>query len=383
MLEQPLSSETNTNKKINLMDLTRQQMREFFAELGEKPFRADQLVKWIYHFGEDNFDNMTNINKKLREKLKAVAEIKAPEVAVEQRSADGTIKWAMQVGEQQVETVYIPEADRATLCVSSQVGCALACTFCSTAQQGFNRNLTVSEIIGQVWRASKIIGNFGVTGVRPITNVVMMGMGEPLLNVANVVPAMEIMLDDFAYGLSKRRVTLSTSGVVPALDMLRDKIDVALAISLHAPNDELRDEIMPINKKYNIKMLMDSVHRYLEVSNANHGKVTIEYVLLDHVNDGTEHAHQLAQVLKNTPCKINLIPWNPFTEAPYGKSSNSRVDRFQKTLMEYGFTVIVRKTRGDDIDAACGQLAADVIDRTKRTAMKRKFGEGIDVKAVN
>ena len=382
MLEQPLLSETNT-KKINLMDLTRQQMREFFAELDEKPFRADQLVKWIYHFGEDNFDNMTNINKKLREKLKAVAEIKAPEVAVEQRSADGTIKWAMQVGEQQVETVYIPEADRATLCVSSQVGCALACTFCSTAQQGFNRNLTVSEIIGQVWRASKIIGSFGVTGVRPITNVVMMGMGEPLLNVANVVPAMEIMLDDFAYGLSKRRVTLSTSGVVPALDMLRDKIDVALAISLHAPNDELRDEIMPINKKYNIKMLMDSVHRYLEVSNANHGKVTIEYVLLDHVNDGTEHAHQLAQVLKNTPCKINLIPWNPFPEAPYGKSSNSRVDRFQKTLMEYGFTVIVRKTRGDDIDAACGQLAGDVIDRTKRTAMKRKFGEGIDVKAVN
>ena len=241
----------------------------------------------------------------------------------------------------------------------------------------------MSEIIGQVWRASKIIGNFGVTGVRPITNVVMMGMGEPLLNVANVVPAMEIMLDDFAYGLSKRRVTLSTSGVVPALDMLRDKIDVALAISLHAPNDELRDEIMPINKKYNIKMLMDSVHRYLEVSNANHGKVTIEYVLLDHVNDGTEHAHQLAKVLKNTPCKINLIPWNPFPEAPYGKSSNSRVDRFQKTLMEYGFTVIVRKTRGDDIDAACGQLAGDVIDRTKRTAMKRKFGEGIDVKAVN
>lgn len=371
------------SKKINLMDLTRQQMRDFFQELGEKPFRADQLVKWIYHFGEDNFDNMTNINKKLREKLKAVAEIKAPEVAVEQRSSDGTIKWAMQVGDQQIETVYIPEADRATLCVSSQVGCALACTFCSTAQQGFNRNLTVSEIIGQVWRASKIIGNFGVTGVRPITNVVMMGMGEPLLNMNNVIPAMEIMLDDFAYGLSKRRVTLSTSGVVPALDMMREKIDVALAISLHAPNDELRDEIMPINKKYNIKMLMDSVHKYLEVSNANHGKVTIEYVLLDHVNDGTEHAHQLAEVLKNTPCKINLIPWNPFPEAPYGKSSNSRVDRFQKTLMEYGFTVIVRKTRGDDIDAACGQLAGEVIDRTKRTAMKRKFGQGIEVTAVN
>lgn len=370
-------------KKINLMDLTRQQMREFFKELGEKPFRADQLVKWIYHFGEDNFDNMTNINKKLREKLKAVAEIKAPEVAVEQRSADGTIKWAMQVGEQQVETVYIPEADRATLCVSSQVGCALACTFCSTAQQGFNRNLTVSEIIGQVWRASKIIGNFGVTGIRPITNVVMMGMGEPLLNVANVVPAMEIMLDDFAYGLSKRRVTLSTSGVVPALDNLSKMIDVALAISLHAPNDELRDEIVPINKKYNIKTLIDSVNRYLSVSNANHGKVTIEYVMLDHVNDDVEHAHQLADVLKNTPCKINLIPWNPFPEAPYAKSSNTRIDRFQKTLMEYGFTVIIRKTRGDDIDAACGQLAGDVIDRTKRTAMKRQFGQNIGVTEVN
>lgn len=367
-------------KKINLMNLTRQQMREFFKELGEKPFRADQLVKWIYHFGEDNFDNMTNINKKLRDKLKQVAEIKAPEVAVEQRSADGTIKWAMQVGDQQVETVYIPEADRATLCVSSQVGCALACTFCSTAQQGFNRNLTVSEIIGQVWRASKIIGNFGVTGVRPITNVVMMGMGEPLLNVANVVPAMEIMLDDFAYGLSKRRVTLSTSGVVPALDKLSEMIDVALAISLHAPNDELRDEIVPINKKYNIKMLIDSVNRYLSVSNANHGKVTIEYVMLDHVNDSVEHAHQLAQVLKNTPSKINLIPWNPFPKAPYAKSSNTRIDRFQKTLMEYGFTVIIRKTRGDDIDAACGQLAGDVIDRTKRTAQKKQFGQEIAVR---
>ncbi|RDE86950.1 bifunctional tRNA (adenosine(37)-C2)-methyltransferase TrmG/ribosomal RNA large subunit methyltransferase RlmN [Aggregatibacter aphrophilus] len=381
MLEQPIANAASADvaKKVNLMNLTRAQMREFFAELGEKPFRADQLVKWIYHFGEDNFDNMTNLNKKLREKLKSVAEIKAPEVAVEQRSADGTIKWAMQVGDQQVETVYIPEADRATLCVSSQVGCALACTFCSTAQQGFNRNLTVSEIIGQVWRASKIIGNFGVTGVRPITNVVMMGMGEPLLNVANVVPAMEIMLDDFAYGLSKRRVTLSTSGVVPALDNLSKMIDVALAISLHAPNDELRDEIVPLNKKYNIKTLIDSVNRYLSVSNANHGKVTIEYVMLDHINDHVEHAHQLAEVLKNTPCKINLIPWNPFPEAPYAKSSNTRIDRFQKTLMEYGLTVIVRKTRGDDIDAACGQLAGDVIDRTKRTTQKKRFGQGIAV----
>ncbi|WP_373777819.1 bifunctional tRNA (adenosine(37)-C2)-methyltransferase TrmG/ribosomal RNA large subunit methyltransferase RlmN [Glaesserella sp.] len=366
-------------EKINLLNLNRQQMRELFAEMGEKPFRADQLMKWIYHFGEDNFDNMTNINKVLREKLKRIAEIKAPEVAVEQRSSDGTIKWAMWVGDQQIETVYIPEDDRATLCVSSQVGCALACTFCSTAQQGFNRNLSVSEIIGQVWRASKIIGNFGVTGVRPITNVVMMGMGEPLLNMNNVIPSMEIMLDDFAYGLSKRRVTLSTSGVVPALDKMREQIDVALAISLHAPNDDLRNELVPINKKYNIKMLIDSVNKYLEVSNANHGKVTIEYVMLNQVNDGVEHAHQLAEVLKNTPSKINLIPWNPFPEAPYAKSSNTRIDRFQKTLMEYGFTVTVRKTRGDDIDAACGQLAGDVIDRTKRTLEKRKFGEGIAI----
>lgn len=372
-------STQSKQEKINLLNLNRQEMRELFAEMGEKPFRADQLMKWIYHFGEDNFDNMTNINKVLREKLKNIAEIKAPEVAVEQRSADGTIKWAMQVGDQQIETVYIPEDDRATLCVSSQVGCALACTFCSTAQQGFNRNLSVSEIIGQVWRASKIIGNFGVTGVRPITNVVMMGMGEPLLNMNNVIPAMEIMLDDFAYGLSKRRVTLSTSGVVPALDKMREQIDVALAISLHAPNDALRDEIVPINKKYNIKMLIDSVNKYLAVSNANHGKVTIEYVMLNQVNDSVEHAHQLADVLKNTPSKINLIPWNPFPEAPYAKSSNTRIDRFQKTLMEYGFTVTVRKTRGDDIDAACGQLAGDVIDRTKRTMEKRKFGENIAI----
>lgn len=372
---------SETKEKINLLNLNRQQMRELFAEMGEKPFRADQLMKWIYHFGEDNFDNMTNINKVLREKLKKIAEIKAPEVAVEQRSSDGTIKWAMWVGDQQIETVYIPEDDRATLCVSSQVGCALACTFCSTAQQGFNRNLSVSEIIGQVWRASKIIGNFGVTGVRPITNVVMMGMGEPLLNMNNVIPAMEIMLDDFAYGLSKRRVTLSTSGVVPALDKMREMIDVALAISLHAPNDELRNELIPLNKKYNIAMLIESINKYLEVSNANHGKVTIEYVMLNQVNDSVEHAHQLAEVLKNTPSKINLIPWNPFPEAPYAKSSNTRIDRFQKTLMEYGFTVTVRKTRGDDIDAACGQLAGDVIDRTKRTMEKRKFGENIAVNA--
>ncbi|MEW7864286.1 bifunctional tRNA (adenosine(37)-C2)-methyltransferase TrmG/ribosomal RNA large subunit methyltransferase RlmN [Aeromonas diversa] len=363
--------------KTNLLDLDRDALRAFFVEMGEKPFRADQVMKWIYHFGCDDFDQMTNVNKVLRERLKAIAEIRAPEISREQRSADGTIKWALQVGDQEVETVYIPEEDRATLCVSSQVGCALECKFCSTAQQGFNRNLRVSEIIGQVWRAAKVVG-----GKRPITNVVMMGMGEPLLNLANVVPAMKLMLDDYGFGLSKRRVTLSTSGVVPALDLLGEQIDVALAISLHAPNDKLRSEIMPINDKYNIEDFLAGVRRYLEKSNANQGRVTVEYVLLDHINDDMQHAHELAQVLKDTPSKINLIPFNPFPGNPYGKPSNSRIDRFSKVLMEYGFTVIVRKTRGDDIDAACGQLVGDVIDRTKRTMKKRMQEEGISVKMV-
>ncbi|CNF17924.1 bifunctional tRNA (adenosine(37)-C2)-methyltransferase TrmG/ribosomal RNA large subunit methyltransferase RlmN [Yersinia mollaretii] len=368
--------------KINLLDLNRQQMREFFAKMGEKPFRADQVMKWMYHYCYDDFEQMTDINKVLRAKLQRVAEIRAPEVAEEQRSIDGTIKWAIKVGDQQVETVYIPEADRATLCVSSQVGCALECKFCSTAQQGFNRNLRVSEIIGQVWRAAKIIGSLKSTGTRPITNVVMMGMGEPLLNLNNVVPAMDIMMDDFGFGLSKRRVTLSTSGVVPALDKLGDMIDVALAISLHAPTDDIRDEIVPINRKYNIETFLAAVRRYLDKSKANGGRVTVEYVMLDHINDSTEQAHQLAECLKDTPCKINLIPWNPFPGAPYGRSSNSRVDRFSKVLMDYGFTTIVRKTRGDDIDAACGQLAGEVIDRTKRTLKKKMAGEPIAIKTV-
>ena len=363
----------STQEKINLLNFTRQQLRDFFISLGEKPFRADQVMKWIYHFGIDDFDQMTDINKKLREQLKTLAEIKAPKIAIEQRSSDGTIKWALDVGNNQmIESVYIPERDRATLCVSSQVGCALECKFCSTAQQGFNRNLTVAEIIGQVWRASNAIGVTGKLADRPITNVVMMGMGEPLLNLSNVAPAMEIMLDDFGYGLSKRRVTLSTSGVVPALDKLAGMIDVALAISLHAPNDEIRSEIMPINQKYNMAMLRDSILRYLSTSNANHGKVTIEYVLLNQINDGVEHAHELAKFLKNVPSKINLIPWNPFPGAPYARCSNTRIDRFMKTLMGYGFTVIVRKTRGDDIDAACGQLAGEVVDRTKRTLYKKQ-----------
>lgn len=360
------------SEKVNLLNFTRSKLRDFLSALGEKPFRADQIMKWIYHFGLDDFDQMTDINKKLRDKLKQLAVIDAPKIAMEQRSSDGTIKWAFDVGHNQlIESVYIPERDRATLCVSSQIGCALACKFCSTAQQGFNRNLTVAEIIGQVWRASNVIGVTGKLADRPITNIVMMGMGEPLLNLSNVVPAMELMLDDFGYGLSKRRVTLSTSGVVPALNKLNGMIDVALAISLHAPNDEIRSQIMPINEKYNMAMLREAILNYLAYSNANHGKVTIEYVLLNQVNDAVEHAHELARFLKDVPSKINLIPWNPFPSAPYSRSSNSRIDRFMKTLMEYGFTVIVRKTRGDDIDAACGQLAGEVLDRTKRTQNKK------------
>ncbi|MCC5855680.1 MAG: bifunctional tRNA (adenosine(37)-C2)-methyltransferase TrmG/ribosomal RNA large subunit methyltransferase RlmN [Idiomarina sp.] len=371
--------------KVNLLDLNREGLREFFAELGEKPFRADQVMKWLYHYCIDDFEQMTNLNKPLRTKLKEIAEVRAPEVKVQQQSSDGTIKFVMVLQDgQEIESVWIPEDDRATLCVSSQVGCALECTFCSTGQQGFNRNLKVSEIIGQVWRVNKLLGPFGETGVKAVTNVVMMGMGEPLLNVKNVVPAMELMLEDFGFGLSKRRVTLSTSGVVPALDLLREQIDVALAISLHAPDNALRDEIVPINKKYPIEEFLAASRRYIENSKAQ-SKVTVEYVMLDHINDSTDQAHQLAKVLKDTPSKINLIPFNPFPGSGYGRSSNSRIDRFSKVLMEYGYTVIVRKTRGDDIDAACGQLVGDVVDRTKRLLkkqQKQKGGQAIAIKAT-
>ncbi len=362
----------STEKKTNLLDLNREGMRELFASYGEKPFRADQVMKWIYHFGVDNFDDMTNLNKKLRERLQAECEIRAPEISVKQVASDGTIKYALLLdGGQEVESVWIPEKERATLCVSSQVGCALECTFCSTAQQGFNRNLKVSEIIGQVWRVAKDIGLYGDSTRRPITNVVMMGMGEPLLNINNVVPAMELMMDDWGFGLSKRRVTLSTSGVVPALDILKEKIDVALAISLHAPNNELRDVLVPINKKYPIEEFLAACRRYIKDSKANKD-VTIEYVMLQGVNDSTDHAHELVEVLKGTPSKINLIPFNPFPGNEYGRSSNSRIDRFSKVLQAAGLTCIVRRTRGDDIDAACGQLVGDVVDRTKRLMRKQQ-----------
>jgi 23S rRNA (adenine2503-C2)-methyltransferase len=368
-------------KKINLLDFTSEGLRAFFNDMGEKPFRAEQIMKWVYQQGVADFDEMTNLNKTLRTKLQAKCEIKAPEIAYQKLAEDGTIKFALKLeGGQEVETVLIPDGDRATLCVSSQVGCALECTFCSTGQQGFNRNLKVSEIIGQVWRVATTIGLNNDTAKRPITNVVMMGMGEPLLNVKNVVPAMELMLDDLAFGLSKRRVTLSTSGVVPALDMLSDLIDVALAISLHAPDNALRDVLVPVNKKYPIEVFLASVRRYLAKSNANQGKVTVEYVMLNGINDSTEQAHALAKVLTDTPCKINLIPFNPYPGSPYTCSSNSRIDRFSKVLMEYGLIVVVRRTRGDDIDAACGQLVGEVVDRTKRMLKKQLKGENISVK---
>ncbi|XOV79378.1 MAG: bifunctional tRNA (adenosine(37)-C2)-methyltransferase TrmG/ribosomal RNA large subunit methyltransferase RlmN [Aestuariibacter sp.] len=374
-------SETVQKSKVNLLDYDRKGLRNLFAEIGEKPFRADQLMKWIYKEGVDDFAEMTNFNKGLRAKLAEQCEIAAPEIKLFQEASDGTIKFALTIaGGQEVESVWIPETDRATLCVSSQVGCALECTFCSTAQQGFNRNLTVSEIIGQVWQVARFIGLNKNSAKRPITNVVMMGMGEPLLNLKNVVPAMDLMMDDLGFGLSKRRVTLSTSGVVPALDKLGDEIDVALAISLHAPNDTLRDEIVPVNKKYPIAEFLAGVSRYMKKSNANQGKVTVEYVMLSGINDSMEQAEELAKLLKSTPCKINLIPFNPYPGSPYTRSSNSRIDRFSKVLMGHGYNVVVRKTRGDDIDAACGQLVGDVVDRTKRMLKKQMKGAPIAVK---
>jgi len=366
---------TKSDKKVNLLNLDHKMMREYFASIGEKPFRADQMMKWIYHFGYSDLNLMTNLNKKLREKLERLTEIKAPEISEKQVSEDGTIKYVLRLeGGQEIETVWIPENDRATLCVSSQVGCALECTFCATAQQGFNRNLSMAEIIGQVWRVANDIGATRIAGKRPITNIVMMGMGEPLLNMKNLIPALDTMLNDLAYGLSKRRVTVSTSGVVPALDMLKEKIDCALAISIHAPNNALRDELVPINKKYPLEEFIAAAGRYIDGSKANK-QATIEYVMLDHVNDSTDQAHELAHALKDLPSKINLIPFNPYPGSPYKRSSNSRIDRFDKVLQTYGLTVITRRTRGGDIDAACGQLAGDVLDRTKRTSERVSSSE--------
>jgi len=324
------------------------------------------MLKWIHQIGESNFDNMTNMSKALREKLKTVAVIELPEVVYHDVSKDGTQKWVMRMpGGSSIETVFIPEKERGTLCVSSQIGCALDCSFCSTGKQGFNRDLTVAEIIGQLFVASQAFDVPGERRERRITNVVMMGMGEPLLNFDNVVDAMDLMMDDFAYSLSKRRVTLSTSGVIPMMDKLGDVTDVSLAISIHAANDKLRDVLVPINKKYPLAELVPAINRYLDKL-PDRRKATIEYTLIKDVNDSTEDAEQLAKLLKSTPCKINLIPFNPFPNSGYERPSNNRTYRFRDLLHERGFIVTIRSTRGDDIDAACGQLVGRVEDRTRR-----------------
>lgn len=351
--------------KVNLLDFDRAGLEAFFTELGEKPFRAIQILKWIYQFGVSDFDAMTNISKSLREQLNEKTEVRLPEIVSEQHSADGTSKWLLRLDSgNSVETVFIPEDDRGTLCVSSQIGCALECSFCSTGQQGFNRNLSTGEIIGQLWVANHAMQIRPREG-RKISNVVMMGMGEPLLNFENVVRAMNLMMEDNAYGLSKRRVTLSTAGVVPAMLRLKQVSDVSLAVSLHAPNDELRNELVPLNRKYPIKQLLEACREY--VKDESRRRITFEYVMLDGINDSLEHARQLAKLLKDIPAKMNLIPFNPFPQSQYLCSNRETIDRFRDVLMKAGIVTVTRKTRGEDIDAACGQLAGEVKDKTKRT----------------
>ena len=360
-------------EKINLLGLSASRLSEFFEEIGEKKFRATQIIKWIHQEGECDFQKMTNLSKDLRNKLHEIAEIKLPEVVSCQESVDGTCKWLIRVdGGSCIEMVYIPERERGTLCVSSQIGCALDCSFCATGKQGFNRDLTSAEIIGQLWIAADSFDQFSPKAKRRVSNVVMMGMGEPLMNFDNVVDAMSIMLEDNAYGLSKRRVTLSTSGVIPELDKLGDVSDVSLAISLHAPNDELRNELVPINRKYPLATFIQSAKNYIEKMPDNRRKVTVEYTLMDQVNDRSMHARELAVLLKDLPCKINLIPFNPFAGSGYKTVTNTALNRFRDILMAEGYTVTVRTTRGDDIAAACGQLAGEVNDRTKRQERYKK-----------
>lgn len=353
--------------KTNLLGLSAQEMEAFFAQLGEKRFRATQVLKWIHQLGADSFDEMTNISKVLREKLAEVAEIREPEVVMQEISSDGTRKWVIRVGGGScVEAVLIPEGDRATLCVSSQVGCSLDCSFCSTGKQGFNRNLTAAEIIGQLRIAIKSFGPMDPAAPRRVTNVVLMGMGEPLMNYNNVLSAVQLMMEDNAYCLSKRRVTLSTAGVVPAIDKLKEDTDVSLAISLHAPNDELRDQLVPINKRYPIKELMAACRRYLE--NLNDKRViTVEYTLIAGVNDQVKHARELGRLLKQVPCKLNLIPFNPFPNSGYKRPDESAIQAFKDEMLKSGILTTVRRTRGDEIDAACGQLVGRVEDRTRRS----------------
>ncbi|ALF60705.1 23S rRNA (adenine(2503)-C2)-methyltransferase [Psychrobacter urativorans] len=370
--------------KTNLLGMTPTQLADYFKSIGEKPFRATQVIKWIYQQGVTDFEKMTNLSKSLRDKLSIHACVTPPKVIHRQYSDDGTRKWVFEVtGGSLVETVLIPAEDgkvngRKTLCISSQVGCALDCSFCSTGKQGFERDLTAAEILGQLWVANASYMTDAQDSLEyvdhslwenNVTNVVMMGMGEPLLNYRPVVSSMELMLSDHAYGLSKRRVTLSTSGVVPKMYELAQELDVALAISLHAPNDELRNELVPINKKYPLEQLMAAARNYVFEVNPRHKKhVTIEYVMLDGVNDSDVHAEQLVALLGDLPSKINLIPFNPFPHANYDKSSNNRIHAFSNILSQAGFVCTIRQTRGDDIDAACGQLVGQVADRTRRSA---------------
>jgi 23S rRNA (adenine2503-C2)-methyltransferase len=348
--------------KTNLLGLTKAGLEAFVVGMGEKPFRARQLMKWMYRRAAGDIEAMTDLGKDFRQRLAAVAEIRAPEVVLSQRSGDGTRKWLLRLESgQAIEMVFIPEPGRGTLCISSQVGCTMDCTFCSTAQQGFNRNLDTAEIVGQVWLANRELG-YSPDGDRVITNVVFMGMGEPLANYRNVVPAAEIMMDDLGLDLSRRRVTVSTSGLVPQMIRIADETNVALAVSLHAPNDELRSELVPINRKHPIADLLDACWHYVEKQNAR--SVTFEYVMLDGINDRPDHARQLAALLRGRPAKVNLIPFNPFPGTRYRRSGEEAIVRFRDLLMKGGVIATIRRTRGDDIDAACGQLVGRVNDRT-------------------
>ena len=359
-----------TETRINLLDLDEVRLREFFSSMGEKQFRADQLLKWIYHQGVTDFGQMTNLSKELRQRLEAIAVVEPPKILSEQVSTDGTTKWLIGFGGgNAVETVFIPEPNRGTLCISSQVGCALNCTFCATGAQGFNRNLSTAEIIGQVWLAARALGHER-NGKRRITNVVLMGMGEPLLNFEAVASALELLRNDLGFGFAAKRVTLSTAGLVPGIDRLRETIDVALAVSLHAPEDKLRETLVPLNRKYPIKELMRSCADY--VSDKHKRTVTFEYTLIDGVNDHPEHARKLVKLLRRLPSKLNLIPFNPFPGTRYTCSTEERIREFQKIVMAGGLIATVRKTRGDDIDAACGQLAGKVLDRTRRSQIFRE-----------
>ncbi|NJN40518.1 MAG: 23S rRNA (adenine(2503)-C(2))-methyltransferase RlmN [Gammaproteobacteria bacterium] len=348
---------------LNLLGLDEGALAGFFAALGEKPFRAQQTLRWVHQLGVGEFERMTDLAKPLREKLVAAATVAAPRIVADDTASDGTRKWLLDVGSSAIETVFIPEPGRGTLCVSSQAGCTLDCGFCSTGKQGFNRNLTTAEIVGQLWVARRALG--ASRAERIVSNVVLMGMGEPLLNYDNVLPALRLMLDDNAYGLSRRRVTVSTAGIVPMIDRLREDCPVALAVSLHAPTDRLRDELMPINRKYPLRELIAACVRYL--TRAPRDSITFEYVMLDGVNDRDADARALLRLVEKVSCKVNLIPFNPFPRSGFRRSPPDRIRRFAETLQSAGVITTTRKTRGDNIDAACGQLAGKVEDRTRRS----------------